>query len=167
MQYLTDNSDVVMQRGAEISDCGTYRYRLWREWDRARPTLAFLMLNPSTADHLAVDHYPVHGASGGRKVRATQGSKHFTAVRDRSGRAADACRSARATQHRRRCGHGYDRARAYGDLRLGCAPGRCAGCRRRHAFGSVKCRSVQAVCPDCSQAMARWIIALARADVPG
>ncbi len=44
MQYLTDTSDLVMQRGAQISDCGTYRYRLWREWDRCRPTLAFLML---------------------------------------------------------------------------------------------------------------------------
>jgi hypothetical protein len=55
MQYLTDTSDLVMQRGAEISDCGTYRYRLWREWDRVQPTLAFLMLNPSTADHIADD----------------------------------------------------------------------------------------------------------------
>jgi hypothetical protein len=44
-----------MQRGAQISDCGAYRYRLWREWDRCRPTLGFLMLNPSTADHTADD----------------------------------------------------------------------------------------------------------------
>jgi hypothetical protein len=35
--------------GAEISDCGHYRYRLWRRWD-ARGAVAFLMLNPSTAD---------------------------------------------------------------------------------------------------------------------
>ena len=28
----------------------TYRYTLFREWDAARPTLVFLMLNPSTAD---------------------------------------------------------------------------------------------------------------------
>lgn len=55
MQYLTDTSDLVMQRGAQISDCGTYQYRLWREWDRCRPTLAFLMLNPSTADHTIDD----------------------------------------------------------------------------------------------------------------
>jgi hypothetical protein len=54
MQYLTD-SDFTGERGAHISDCGTYRYRLWREWDRSMPTLAFLMLNPSTADHLADD----------------------------------------------------------------------------------------------------------------
>lgn len=54
MQYLTD-TDLAGERGAHISDCGTYRYRLWREWDKSQPTLAFLMLNPSTADHLADD----------------------------------------------------------------------------------------------------------------
>ena len=54
MQYLTDH-DLAGERGAHISDCGTYRYRLWREWDHSLPTLAFLMLNPSTADHLADD----------------------------------------------------------------------------------------------------------------
>ncbi|KAA0997816.1 DUF1643 domain-containing protein [Paraburkholderia panacisoli] len=52
MQYLTD-TDLAGERGAHISDCGAYRYRLWREWDRSKPTLAFLMLNPSTADHLS------------------------------------------------------------------------------------------------------------------
>lgn len=54
MQYLTD-TDLAGERGAHISDCGAYRYRLWREWDRSLPTLAFLMLNPSTADHLTDD----------------------------------------------------------------------------------------------------------------
>ncbi|CAE6899598.1 DUF1643 domain-containing protein [Paraburkholderia domus] len=54
MQYLTD-TDLVGERGAHISDCGQYRYRLWREWDRRLPTLGFLMLNPSTADHLTGD----------------------------------------------------------------------------------------------------------------
>lgn len=36
--------------GAELSDCGHYRYLLWREWDAARPPLGWIMLNPSTAD---------------------------------------------------------------------------------------------------------------------
>lgn len=35
--------------GAKFSECGRYRYRLWRRWDVSRPTLAFLMLNPSVA----------------------------------------------------------------------------------------------------------------------
>ncbi len=37
--------------GAEISGCGLYRYRLWRHWgDDAQNFVAFVMLNPSTAD---------------------------------------------------------------------------------------------------------------------
>lgn len=40
-----------MNKGAIISDCGTFRYSLWRIWDEALPPLIFLMLNPSTADH--------------------------------------------------------------------------------------------------------------------
>lgn len=54
MQYLTE-TDLAGERGCLLSDCGAYRYRLWREWDRRQPALAFLMLNPSTADHLTDD----------------------------------------------------------------------------------------------------------------
>jgi hypothetical protein len=39
-----------MNRGAEFSPCGLYRYLLWRTWDSTRPQLCFVMLNPSTAD---------------------------------------------------------------------------------------------------------------------
>ena len=39
-----------VDRGADLSPCGQYRYRLWRIWDRARPTVLFIGLNPSTAD---------------------------------------------------------------------------------------------------------------------
>lgn len=38
------------RQGAVISEDGAYRYRLWREWNAQKPTLAFVMLNPSTAD---------------------------------------------------------------------------------------------------------------------
>lgn len=38
-----------MESGAIISDCGLYRYALWRRWGEDRP-LVFVMLNPSTAD---------------------------------------------------------------------------------------------------------------------
>lgn len=37
-------------RGALISECGHYRYRLWRLWDDLRPIMVWVMLNPSTAD---------------------------------------------------------------------------------------------------------------------
>jgi hypothetical protein len=39
-----------MLRGATVDRTGLYRYHLWREWDRSFPTVAFVMLNPSTAD---------------------------------------------------------------------------------------------------------------------
>lgn len=41
--------------GAVYSDCDRYRYRLWREWDASKPTLAFCMLNPSTATEVKND----------------------------------------------------------------------------------------------------------------
>jgi hypothetical protein len=36
--------------GAVISECGIYRYKLWRFWDDRLPACAFIMLNPSVAD---------------------------------------------------------------------------------------------------------------------
>ena len=43
------------QSGADFSDCGRYRYKLWRLWDDTRPEVMFIMLNPSTADATADD----------------------------------------------------------------------------------------------------------------
>ena len=37
-------------RGTELSDCGRYRYKLWRIWDPESAPVLFVMLNPSTAD---------------------------------------------------------------------------------------------------------------------
>ena len=39
----------VIDRGAEFSPCGLYRFKLWRTWDAEQMGLAFIMLNPSTA----------------------------------------------------------------------------------------------------------------------
>lgn len=41
--------------GAVFSDCGNYRYSLWRIWDEAKPYVCFLMLNPSTANEVEND----------------------------------------------------------------------------------------------------------------
>lgn len=40
-----------MDTGATISECGTYRYLLWRVWnpEPEKRKLVFIMLNPSTA----------------------------------------------------------------------------------------------------------------------
>ncbi|MGP1385475.1 MAG: DUF1643 domain-containing protein [Thainema sp.] len=40
-----------MKRAATFDPTGQYRYSLTRWWDGAAPAIAFLMLNPSTADH--------------------------------------------------------------------------------------------------------------------
>lgn len=40
---------------ATFSPCRTYRYALTRSWDTGKPTAAFVMLNPSTADAVTVD----------------------------------------------------------------------------------------------------------------
>lgn len=41
---------VHITKDAEISECGKYRYSLSRTWDRAKPLILWIMLNPSTAD---------------------------------------------------------------------------------------------------------------------
>jgi hypothetical protein len=39
-----------VNRRALISQCGQYRYRLSRRWNKSLPSCLFIMLNPSTAD---------------------------------------------------------------------------------------------------------------------
>ena len=46
---------VAILSGAEFDATATYRYRLWREWNRRLPRLGFIMLNPSRADATAND----------------------------------------------------------------------------------------------------------------
>lgn len=43
------------KRGAEFSTDMQYRYWLWRTWNDDAPVCAFIMLNPSTADHFELD----------------------------------------------------------------------------------------------------------------
>lgn len=44
-----------MKSDAVLSDCRTYRYALWRTWDKNRPYAMFVGLNPSTADETEDD----------------------------------------------------------------------------------------------------------------
>ncbi len=44
------SNDPEPMNGAILSECGLYRYHLWRIWDSDRATLVFVMQNPSTAD---------------------------------------------------------------------------------------------------------------------
>lgn len=36
--------------GADFDATGKYRFKLWRIWDKSKPTITFIMLNPSTAN---------------------------------------------------------------------------------------------------------------------
>lgn len=47
--------DLLLGKGAVFSDCGTYRYLLWRVWDHDVEPVNFVMLNPSTADDVQDD----------------------------------------------------------------------------------------------------------------
>lgn len=42
--------DLFKDNGALISECGNYRYKLWRVWNPNKGKILFIMLNPSTAD---------------------------------------------------------------------------------------------------------------------
>lgn len=63
-----------MKRTAQLSPCGTYRFRLGRRWDD-RPVLLACMFNPSDADHQVDDqtitllcHIASHNGFGGLVV---------------------------------------------------------------------------------------------------
>lgn len=45
----------MMNKGAKFSECGKYRYVLWRIWDQEKPYLQLIGLNPSTANQYEDD----------------------------------------------------------------------------------------------------------------
>lgn len=48
MESIFKNDKI--EKGAVISGCGRYRFKLWRIWDRTKPLVLWIMHNPSTAD---------------------------------------------------------------------------------------------------------------------
>ena len=44
-----------MEKGAQFSECRTYRYALWRTWSEGDGHVMFIGLNPSTADETQDD----------------------------------------------------------------------------------------------------------------
>jgi hypothetical protein len=46
---MTQEQNIFEDNGAEFSECGKYRYSLWRIWDKEKPLVMFIGLNPSTA----------------------------------------------------------------------------------------------------------------------
>ena len=55
LNVQTSSNDRYEEMGAVLSPDEKYRYYLWREWDSSRPTVAWLMANPSTADGFTSD----------------------------------------------------------------------------------------------------------------
>ena len=50
-----DFAAVDVETSADFSPCRSYRYALWRTWDKTEPYVLFLGLNPSTADETEND----------------------------------------------------------------------------------------------------------------
>ncbi len=53
--HLQGGTSPHMDSGATFNEDRTHRYRCWRRWNADHPPLAWLMLNPSTADERILD----------------------------------------------------------------------------------------------------------------
>lgn len=52
---MRSNASTSEASGAEFSECKKYRYKLWRVWDKSKPPVYFILMNPSTADEVKND----------------------------------------------------------------------------------------------------------------
>lgn len=68
---MIENYGLPGPMGADFSECGAYRFLLWRIWDDRRPPLGAIMLNPSTADAIKDD--PTVARCGNRARRLQHG----------------------------------------------------------------------------------------------
>lgn len=55
MSILINKINYMQDAGAHFSSCRQYRYALWRIWDRNKPMVMIIGLNPSTADETESD----------------------------------------------------------------------------------------------------------------
>lgn len=55
MTDLFGNESISVDAGAEFSTDRKYRYALWRIWDKSKPLVMFIGLNPSTANEGKTD----------------------------------------------------------------------------------------------------------------
>lgn len=51
----SNHMDLFNENGAIFSNCREYRYALWRIWDKSKPYVMFIGLNPSTANEITDD----------------------------------------------------------------------------------------------------------------
>ncbi|MGT2493064.1 DUF1643 domain-containing protein [Cupriavidus basilensis] len=126
MKRLTTTDTSTERPAAILSDCEQHRYRLWREWDRSRPALGFIMLNPSTADHQVNDPTItrcLQRALLAGRYGAPGGGEPVPAAVDGSGRPAGPLGAAWPRGHGELLNHGRDRPLLAGNLRMGCAQG--------------------------------------------
>lgn len=55
MENMTPEQTIESAAGSEFSECGKYRYKLWRIWDDSLPKAMCIGLNPSTANAVKND----------------------------------------------------------------------------------------------------------------
>ncbi len=53
---MNNNSNLFEDNGAHFSDDRKFRFALWRIWDKTKPLVMFVGLNPSKADESATDN---------------------------------------------------------------------------------------------------------------
>ena len=84
----TAENGLLVHKAASISECGRYRYALHRWWGRGDFRLAFIMLNPSTAD-AELDDPTIRRCMGFARTLGYDGIRVFNLYAYRATKPAD------------------------------------------------------------------------------